>query len=216
MISVLLTAYCGERFIGEQVASILAQLQPGDELIISDDSPNMTLQFDDPRVRYLQGPRQGVVPNVAFLLMQARGDILVLCDQDDVWLPGKLDAVRALQGCSLLVHAAHVTDEHLNITGQTQAKPGMLRNIIKNSYTGCCMAFTRELLPHVLPFPKSLPMHDQWIGLQAERYGQVIVHNEPLILWRRHSGTQTGHRTTLQQKISWRIAIIKALKGGCR
>ncbi|MCL2532394.1 MAG: glycosyltransferase [Oscillospiraceae bacterium] len=216
MISVLLTAYCGEAYIDEQVASILPQLALGDELLISDDSPSMTLQFDDPRVRYLQGPRQGVIANVEFLLTQARGDILVLCDQDDVWLPGKLDAARQLQGCALLVHAAHVTDEQLNISGRAQARPGMLRNILKNSYTGCCMAFTRELLLHVLPFPKGIPMHDQWIALQAQRHGHVIITDEPLILWRRHRGTQTGHRTSLRQKIAWRIAIIKASKGGCR
>jgi len=216
MISVLLAACGGEPYIHEQVASILPQLAPGDELIISDDAPNMTLVFDDPRIQYVQGPCQGVVRNVEFLLTHARGDILVLCDQDDVWLPGKLDRARQLQGCALLVHAAHTTDEQLNITGRVCARPGMLRNIIKNSYTGCCMAFTRELLPHVLPFPKGIPMHDQWLALQAERHGQVIVHNEPLILWRRHSGTQTGHRTSLTQKLAWRIAIIKALKGGCR
>ncbi|MCL2195011.1 MAG: glycosyltransferase [Oscillospiraceae bacterium] len=211
MISVLLTAYCGDAYLGEQVASILPQLAPGDELLISDDSPEMTLQFADPRVRYLQGPRQGVIANVEFLLTQARGDVLVLCDQDDVWLPGKLNAARELQDCTLLVHAAYTADEHLNITGRVQARPGMLRNIVRNSYIGCYMAFTRELLPHILPFPPGIPMHDQWIALQAERHGQVIVHDEPLILWRRHSGTQTGHRTTLRQKIAWRWRLIRAL-----
>lgn len=211
MISVLLTAYCGQAYIDEQVASILPQLQPGDELLISDDSPTMTLQFDDPRIRYFQGPRKGVIANVEHLLIQAKGDVLVLCDQDDVWLPGKLDAMRELQGRTLLAHAAHVTDENLNITGRVQAKPGMLNNIIKNSFTGCCMALTRELLPHILPFPKGIPMHDQWIALQAQRHGRVILHTEPLILWRRHSGTQTGHRTTLWQKLSWRWRLISAL-----
>jgi len=217
MISVLLAACGGEPYIHEQVASILPQLAPGDELLISDDAPELRLAFDDPRIRYMAGPRQGVVRNVEFLLTQAQGDILVLCDQDDMWLPGKLDISRNLLNMRvdlhppLLAHAAHTTDEHLNITGRVCARPGMLRNIIKNTYTGCCMAFTRELLPHVLPFPSNIPMHDQWIALQAERHGRVIVHDEPLILWRRHSNTQTGHRTTLRQKLTWRWQIICAL-----
>jgi glycosyltransferase involved in cell wall biosynthesis len=232
MISVLLTAYCGEKYIGEQVASILPQLQPGDELLISDDSPDNATHdaifkvvdclddsFFDENIcitysAFNENP--GVIGNVEHLLERARGDIIVLCDQDDVWLPGKLDHVRDLQGCALFVHAAHTTDECLNITGKVCAKPGLLRNIMRNTYTGCCMAFTRELLPRVLPFPNNIPMHDQWIALQAEKHGRVTVQDEPLILWRRHAGTQTGQHTTLRQKITWRIALIKALKGGCR
>jgi len=226
MISVLLAAHCGEKYIAEQIASILPQLEEADELLVSDDSPeghtatrDIVLAFDDERIRYMQGPRRGVIKNVEFLLTQAclsrqvEGDILVLCDQDDVWLPGKLERARELlSGTSLLAHGAILTDEALNETGERQcARPGLLRNLIKNSYTGCCMAFTRALLPYILPFPEGIPMHDQWIGLRAEKFGRVHVVDEPYILHRRHGDTQTGQGSTLKQKVQWRWNMLRAL-----
>jgi len=222
MISVLLAAFCGEKYIAEQIASILPQLEKNDELLVSDDSPEghtatryIVQSFNDPRIRYMKGPRQGVIKNVEFLLEQARGDILVLCDQDDVWLPGKLEKTRAMLDITkpaLLAHSAKLTDANLRETGIVQsATPGLLRNLIKNTYTGCCMAFTRALLPHILPFPESIPMHDQWIALRAERFGTVRVIDEAYILHRRHGDTQTGRGSTLRQKIVWRWNMAKAL-----
>ena len=221
-VSVLLAAYCGEKYIGEQIASILPQLEDGDELLVSDDSPeghtatcDIVLAFNDPRIRYMQGPRRGVIKNVEFLLGQAKGDILVLSDQDDVWLPGKLERTReSLAGAMLLAHGAILTDEELRETGEVQSPaPGLLRNLVKNSYTGCCMAFTRALLPYILPFPDGIPMHDQWIGLRAEKFGKVRVADESFILHRRHGDTQTGRGSTLGQKIAWRWNMVKALTG---
>ena len=99
-VSALLAAYCGEAYIAEQIESILPQLQESDELLVSDDSPlehTATREIvkryadQDERIKYLIGPRGGVIKNVEFLLHQAKNDILVLCDQDDVWLPNKLE-----------------------------------------------------------------------------------------------------------------------------
>ncbi|MCL2301456.1 MAG: glycosyltransferase [Firmicutes bacterium] len=217
-----MAAFCGEIFIAEQIASILPQLSDGDELLVSDDSPeghtatrDIVRSFQDARIRYMRGPRRGVIKNVEFLLGQARGGILVLSDQDDVWLPGKLARTReALEKPkpAVFAHSAAITDEALREIGEIQIpKPGLLRNLVKNSYTGCCMALTRELLPHILPFPETIPMHDQWIGLRAQRFGHVIAIGEPLILHRRHGDTQTGRGSTLRQKIQWRINMLKAL-----
>jgi len=219
-VSVLLAAFHGEKYIHEQIASILPQLEPCDELIISDDSPELALSFEDSRIKYIQGPQQGAIKNFEFLLAQARGDILVLSDQDDVWLPGKLERTRELlceDEPALLVHGAYLTDERLNKTGQMSARTGLVRNLFRNSYTGCCMAFTKQLLPYILPFPKNIPMHDQWIGLRAERYGSVTVLSEPLMLWRRHGAAQTISPSSFKQKITWRINMLCVLlRGGCR
>ena len=226
MISVLLAAHCGEQFIGEQIASILPQMEPCDELLVSDDSPeghnatrDSVLAFDDRRIRCMQGPRRGVIKNVEFLLSQAQGDILVLCDQDDVWLPGKLERAREFAAMAagkpaLLVHGAILTDENLREIGRLgSSRPGLLRNLVKNTYTGCCMAFTRELLPHILPFPAGIPMHDQWIGMCAETFATTLSIDEPYILHRRHGGAQTGPGGTLKQKLQWRRNMLKALHG---
>jgi len=232
MVSVLLAAYCDTaccEFITEQMASILPQLGEHDELLVSDDSPEGCVAvkeaaraFDDPRVRYMEGPRQGTIRNIEFLLGEARGRILVLSDQDDVWLPGKLERVRELLPAgepAVLLHDAKVTDAQLNVVteslfAQRGVRPGFLRNFIKNGYTGCCMAMTKELLPYILPFPAGIPMHDQWIGLRGERAARVIFLREALILYRRHAGAQTGQAATgVWQKIRWRTGMAKALLG---
>ncbi|MDR2753817.1 MAG: glycosyltransferase [Oscillospiraceae bacterium] len=228
MVSVLLAACCGETYIAAQMASILPQMAATDELLVSDDSPaghtatrGIVLGFGDARVRWLQGPGQGVIKNVEFLLGQARGDILVLSDQDDVWLPGKLACVRARLARhvpALLVHDAKIVDKTLRETGQTlfaqrKAGPGFWRNWRRNGFAGCCMAFTRELLPLVLPFPARIPMHDQWIGLRAaRRRAEVYFVREPFVLYRRHGGNLSGQGSTLSQKLMWRLILLRAYR----
>ena len=73
------------------------------------------------------------------------------------------------------------------------------------------MAFKSELKKEILPFPEDIPMHDQWIGLKAEQKYKVKFIDEPLILYRRHGGNVTGAKTSLMQKLIWRINLIKNL-----
>ena len=72
---------------------------------------------------------------------------------------------------------------------------------------GCCMAFKRELCSKIMPFADDIPMHDQWIGLLAEKTGKVCLVEKPLILYRRHGNNMTGNKTSLKQKIIWRFSI---------
>lgn len=225
MISVCMAAYHGEKYIEEQIASIMPQLGAGDELIISDDAPGgetqrivERLSSADGRIKYFIGEGRGVVKNFENALKKAEGDYIFLSDQDDVWLPGKvLKVMRVLEsGTTLVLHDARVTDGTLNeICGsyfrEHGSKTGFLRNLAYNSYMGCCMAFRRELLSKVLPFPNKLPMHDQWLGLTAERCFKTALLDETLILYRRHGGNVTSKKTGLAQKLSWRVSLLKAL-----
>ena len=193
-------------------------------MLISDDHPRgRTLDvvksfLSDDRVRYLIGPQKGIDKNKQFLLEQCSGDAVFLCDQDDVWLPGKVEKVteQLENGACCVMHDAYITDEYLNKTGETlfenrRAAPGLLKNIFVNSYTGCCMALTRRAFEAALPFPENIPMHDQWLGLVSERIGKVVFLDEPLILWRRNPGSATGGKTTVVRKLKWRFDLIKAL-----
>lgn len=225
MISVCMAAYHGEKYIGAQIASVMGQLGAADELIISDDAPGGETQRiidrfsrDDGRIKYFAGPGKGAVKNFENALSKAGGDDIFLCDQDDVWLPGKVGRVlRELEsGALLVVHDAKVTDGELNVLqnsffAEHGSKTGFLRNIAYNSYMGCCMAFRRALLAKALPFPENIPMHDQWLGLTAERVGETRLIDEALILYRRHGENVTGQKTGLAQKLSWRAALLRAL-----
>lgn len=225
-ISVALAAYNGGEYIAEQLTSILSCLGEGDEVIVSDDCPEgstmaAVLPFieSDGRVRYFEGPGKGVIANFESALRRCTGDIIFLSDQDDVWLPGKVERVmREFEsGAELVLHDASVTDRHLNITERSYfalhgSNASYIRNIVKNSFVGCCMAFTREVMLESLPFPKGIPMHDWWIALVAiKKRRRVTLINEPLILWRRHSDNVTGGSTTAKQKLLWRLRIIAAL-----
>jgi glycosyltransferase involved in cell wall biosynthesis len=217
MISVVLAAYKGEKYIGAQVESIISQLGENDELIVSDDFPTgdtrkaiADLIENDKRIIYLNGPGRGVIANFEFAISKARGDYIFLSDQDDVWLDGKINTVlkEFCNGSVLVLHNAFITDGDLHKTGQTafeinNTKKGFFRNIIKNSYQGCCMAFRSEMKKYILPFPKKIPMHDQWIGLI----------NEPLILYRRHGGNVTGNGSNFITKFKWRADIILSVIG---
>ena len=223
-VSVCLAAYHGADYLDAQVQSVLPQLCVGDELLISDDDPGgeteaIALRYasEDARVRVLHGPGEGVVRNFEHVLSAAKGDVIFLCDQDDVWLPGKREAVlREIErGACLVLHDASVTDAHLRVTAPSffalhGSRPGFWRNLLRNSYMGCCMAFTRDVLRSALPFPAGIPMHDQWIGLCAERKGGVCFLPQPLILYRRHGGNVTGSTTSFSQKLRWRMRLIRA------
>ena len=97
MISVVLAAYKGEKYISEQVKSILAQLGENDELIISDDYPQGNtfssieeIISSDRRVRYIHGPGRGLIKNFEYAISESVGDYIFLSDQDDVWMDGRL------------------------------------------------------------------------------------------------------------------------------
>lgn len=227
-ISVALAAYKGEKYIAEQLSSILSQLSENDEVVVSDDFPQgetkrIVEQMCDSRIEYIEGPTQGVCANFENALKHCTGDIIFLADQDDVWLENKVKTVcEALEENDLVMHDAYITDSFLNKSGETcftvhNANTGFLKNLKRNSFTGCCMAFRKDILAQVLPLPKGLPMHDWWIGLVAIKKGyRVSLINEPLMLWRRHEGSVTGKKTSLLQKLKFRLKMIGFLFPMCQ
>ncbi len=225
-ISVALAAYKGEQYISEQIDSILSQLGENDELIVSDDYPEgktrdivLGYQSEDKRIRYIEGEGKGVVRNFENALRACTGDVIFLSDQDDVWMSDKVECVmnEFSNGADLVLHDAAVTDSELNITEPSYfalhgSNASFYGNMARNSFVGCCMAFTKELLHESLPFPEALPMHDWWIALIAmKKKRNVVLLSKPLIKWRRHSATVTGKKTSLFQKIKWRVDILLSL-----
>lgn len=201
MISVCMTSFNGEKYIEKQIESILACLGEHDELIISDDgSKDGTRELvdcmahADGRIRLIDGPKDGVIANFEKAIRAAKGDYIYLADQDDIWDAKKVEKVQAYfkdKNCMLVIHDADIIDESETVINPSffqrrNSKKGILNNIIKNSYIGCCMAFRREILDVVLPIPKNIEMHDQWIGILAETKGEAVFLEEVLFHYRRH------------------------------
>ncbi|MBQ6441366.1 MAG: glycosyltransferase family 2 protein [Lachnospiraceae bacterium] len=203
MISVAMTTRNGERYLGAQLGSILIQLEETDELVVSDDGSTdgtpailQALADKDPRVRLIQGPREGIIANYEHVIRACRGEVIFLSDQDDVWKEDKVKKVMdALEktGASLVMHDAAVMNEDLtevlypSFFAFRGCKSGFFASLVKNRYIGCCMAFRASLRDDFLPIPRTIQMHDQWIGMQCDRYhrGTVLLH-EPLLSYRRH------------------------------
>jgi glycosyltransferase involved in cell wall biosynthesis len=215
-----MATYDGGRWIGEQLASILRQLRADDEVVVSDDgSTDETLaviaSFSDPRVRVVAGNFRNPARNFENALRHAGGDILALSDQDDVWLEGRVALIRERlsaprDAVHLVALDAVITDEggaviEPSLFGKIHAGPGLLKNVYDNTYVGCCLAFTRELLEVALPFPRGIPMHDMWLGLLAERFGTVEFVRTPSLAYRRHG----ANATTLRRRIEPVVQIAR-------
>ena len=235
-ISVCMATFNGEKFIKEQVQSIIKQLSDADEIIISDDGStdetiNIISAFSDPRIRLVhngsspstpakQSRSYQVTKNFENALRYATGDYIFLSDQDDVWEADKVESCLLLmknKKSNLIVHDATVVDESDAVIGPSyfeivNSQKGFFRNIIKNAYLGCCMVFDRSILLKSLPFPKDLIAHDMWIGLMAEKNGKVSFVENKYIRYKRHNGavSASGMKSdnSLNFKISYRAEFI--------
>jgi glycosyltransferase involved in cell wall biosynthesis len=199
-VSVCLATYNGEKFLLEQLKSILIQLSAIDEIIISDDGSvdrtcDIVAELKDDRIKFIineNSSKKGPLGNFENALKHAEGEIIFLSDQDDLWLPGKLKAhLDYHKNYDLIVSDAIVVNEVGEVLfesffNQRGSRPGLINNIVKNSYIGCCMSFNRNILNYALPFPPGIHMHDWWIGLIGERFGRVFFQNQKTLKYLRH------------------------------
>ncbi|MHC4950050.1 MAG: glycosyltransferase family 2 protein [Planctomycetota bacterium] len=226
-ISVCMATYNGDAYIKPQIDSILTQLSENDELIISDDSSTdetiqIIRQTNDKRIRLFEGNTFGSpIFNFEYALKQASGKIVFLADQDDLWLPGKVRIMTdALVNCDLAVSDCSVIDDAGEVIAPSfytirHSGSGLLKNIYKNTYLGCCMAFRAKVLDWALPFPKNIPMHDMWLGLTAEMFGTTKFCSQTLSHYRRHGKNVSPEinqsHFSLFQKINFRFILIYRL-----
>ncbi|MDD2307394.1 MAG: glycosyltransferase [Prolixibacteraceae bacterium] len=234
-ISVCIATYNGEKYIKDQLDSILCQLSANDEVIISDDgsgdnTTSIIQAYHDPRIilinRRISLPQKNQYPsylattNFENALLHATGDIIFLADQDDIWEKTKVKEILTVfetRKVNLILHDAILKDEQKNVLADSyfkivKSKPGFLKNMIKNSYLGCCMAFDKTILKNSLPFPRHLIAHDMWLGLIAEGTGNVAFIDQKLITYQRHESTATtsGNKSkfNILFKLKYRIQFV--------
>jgi glycosyltransferase involved in cell wall biosynthesis len=206
-LSVCMAAHNGAQFIREQVKSILSQLNShDDEIVVVDDASKdetvaILKDMCDPRIKIIRQPCTcGVLKTFERALREAKGEIIFLCDQDDVWRGDKvMEMLRAFEGSprtTLVLSNGELIDGRgfsLEESLHTRARLslGVTANLIKNHYQGSTMAFRREILEAALPFPESIPMHDSWIGLVNAIVGRAVYLPQKLIYYRRHRDNAT-------------------------
>lgn len=221
MISVCIATYNGEKYIKEQLLSILKQIDPKDEIIISDDlSKDKTIEIieslKDSRIKIFFNKNRGYTNNFQNAIKMASGDYIFLSDQDDIWVDNKLKTMsELLLKYDFVVSDAKLVNNKLESLGSTYfelrggGENGFMNNLKKLKYIGCCMAFRKVILKKILPFPNNsiLCPHDFWIALIAEFYYKTHVIKEPLLLYRRHGENVSTHisSTSIYFKIQFRI-----------
>jgi len=218
-ISVALCTYNGELYLREQLESILKQTHLPDEIIVCDDcSTDSTLEILDefrkifpiPFEIYLNKKNLGVSKNFERAISLCTGDIIVLSDQDDVWMLERIKKVIEVfdnkKDCSYVFSNAYVVNENLYQSGYTMwesisfnkrqrenFKKGFQLDILLKHYvvTGATMAFRSELKKNILPIP-NIWFHDAWIALMGSIFGKGCFIDEPLIYYRQHNSQLIG------------------------
>lgn len=224
-VSVAMASYNGEKYIKKQIESILNNLDKNDELVISDDgSRDHTLDiinsFHDSRIKLIDGPKKGIKQNFNNAIINTSGNYIFLADQDDEWMDNKVEIVLnefVKNDAILIQHDAIVVDGKDNVlyssfAEKRKVKTGVVKNLIKNSYHGCCIAFKKELINEITPIPDNIYLHDQWIGMIAELNGKTKFINDKLIKYRRYDGNNSSFtHLPFKQQIKNRIEYFRAL-----
>lgn len=217
-ISVCLAYFKGKKYVTDQIASILSQLGKHDELIVSVDG---LIDFDftvfrDERIFVVQNDgKAGVYNNFEFALKNAKHNIIFLSDQDDIWLPNKLNLfIDRLQNYDFVFSDAFFGDD---LGVPTEIKYSDIRfpyksfvgNFYKMSHLGCCMAFRKSSMQQLLPFPKSLNLltHDMWILLYGLLFTSHTYIDQPTLIYRRHDTNVSDGGVKSQKKLSYKILV---------
>lgn len=239
MISVCIPLYNGEKYIRKQLDSILCQLSSDDEIILSDDgSTDSTLEiinsYNDPRLKLLIHKKEAnnftgyyntlftINRNIQYALSNAKGDIIFLSDQDDIWLENKVKLFcESLSHADLVVGNCMAMDKDSVVIASyfdnfIKPSKSLIRTLYKSSFHGCCMAFRREILRTALPFP-CLPIgHDTWIGIVAMCKYRIEFLSEITLIYRIHESNVSVSNflkstNSLYFKIKYRIYLCLAI-----
>ena len=233
--SVAMCTYNGARYLSEQLASIAAQTRPPDELVICDDgstdgtveviagfaaSSRIPVQFHSNTIRL------GTTKNFEKAIALCHGDYVALCDQDDVWLPSKLEMIEAefdrASDVGLVFSDGEVIDETGGAAGYTlweklpflpaerrrlQGRKAIDDLLAGATVTGATMAFRARFKDLILPIPDDLPIiHDAWIAILLAAVSKVVPLDSPLIKYRQHGGQQVGSKARQRDPGNIRVA----------
>ena len=216
-VDILLATYNGEKYIREQIDSILNQTYKEFRLLISDDGStdgtrdilNEYKAKDDRIEIFMQEENLGVVKNFEFLLKKVEAKYYMFSDQDDIWKDEKIEKSlnKIEEGFDLVYSDLEVVDENLNVTYESYWKlKGIYKKIKKynnfeslylnNFITGCTVISKKESIDSFMPLPNisKFVLHDYWISLIISQNGKIAYIEEPLIKYRQHKNNKVGSK----------------------
>ncbi|MEY8197768.1 MAG: glycosyltransferase family 2 protein, partial [Colwellia sp.] len=214
-INVLLSHYNGSKFLRQQLQSIFNQNNVEVTLNIRDDGSTDSLSLKElnnldvePSINFSRGKNVGVVSSFFQLLADSDSccEYFSFCDQDDVWVEGKLNrAVNELSKIeskepAIYFSSVEFVDENLQRLGVSRHPKQLSFNnaLVENVAYGCTLVMNKAarnlILKHV---PKNATMHDSWVYLVVSAFGRVIYDPAPSVQYRQHGGNVVGGQSNL-------------------
>jgi glycosyltransferase involved in cell wall biosynthesis len=207
LVSIALCTYNGERFLREQLDSIVNQTYSPLEVIIVDDcSTDNTLQlittyaerYDFIKI-FRNAENLGYVRNFEKALLLCNGELISLCDQDDIWLSDKIQRQVEAIGSNLMIYH---NSEFVDVSGNSLNKRmsdvvNLYRGddpksfLLFNCISGHSVLLKRELRDELIPFPSG-NFHDWWIGYVATNLGSIDFLDDCLVKYRQHQQNSTN------------------------
>jgi glycosyltransferase involved in cell wall biosynthesis len=228
-VSVCLASYNGSQFIQPQIASILAELDKNDELIVvddcsQDDTYQIIEQINDNRISLSRNATNvGVIKTFSCAIEKAQNDVIFLSDQDDIWVKGRKARMLCLfEESSVNVIATNyslIDYEGNQIAGTLESELceeddlRWKRNITKiflgkMNYYGCAMAFRTSFRNKFLPFPLGLQSHDIWIALIGNLEQSIRHSSQRTLMHRIHGNNASIIKRKMIVKINARIYLL--------
>jgi glycosyltransferase involved in cell wall biosynthesis len=234
MISVVVCTYNGEKYLEQQLASIVHQSRPPDEILVSDDgSTDQTLVIANQILAIAQATGiafsivsrkkpLGSSGNFSSALRLAQHDLIALSDQDDVWSPDKLEVLGARfesDPDALLVHTDATLIDSVGVATSTlmatlrltagerralRARSGFEKLARRNVVTGATVMLRKSLLSQALPIPDGW-VHDEWLALMAAVQGGLLFDERLLVDYRIHADNAIGAKPLSPTEISKRL-----------
>jgi glycosyltransferase involved in cell wall biosynthesis len=206
LISIVMATYNGEKYLREQVDSLLAQSYPTLEFIFVDDASSdssiailQEYASQDERIRLVTNPEnQGLLATFETGIRAAKGEMIALSDQDDVWMPDKIRLLAGAIGSHSMIYAdSALTDAAGLVTGKFSDRnylcdyPTGLHYVFGTKAMGHAMLFKCEIIDIALPFPDYVG-HDYILGFAAAALNGVSYFPETLVNYRQHSSNTMG------------------------
>lgn len=226
LVTVCIATYNGEKYIKEQLDSIINQSYKNIEIIIQDDcSTDRTFEIlkeykEHNSIKIFQNQENiGYIKNFESVLKKANGEFIAICDQDDIWDLKKLEILlNSIGNNSLIYSNSLLIDENGNSLNKTLSdklknnfidSDTCLNFLYDNCVSGHAMLFKRELIDYIFPLPQNL-YFDAWIAATAASLNGVKFIDSNLVLYRQHSSNVLGN--IKKEKISTSVKILNKVE----